>query len=102
MVARPTVTATDGVPGTSTPLSATSTAIESGESPIAGHEDLPEAERRREAVQLGIRTARGVPAGEVPDGVLQDLVGFIEPVEDRVVLTRRGRLVANEVAIRLT
>ncbi|MDQ6696577.1 MAG: radical SAM family heme chaperone HemW [Actinomycetota bacterium] len=77
------------------------TAIEAGRSPEAGHEELNPTERRREALQLGIRTASGVPAHEVPAALLEDLVGFIEPIDDRVVLTRRGRLVANEVAIRL-
>lgn len=77
-------------------------AIGSGRSPETGHEELSIEERRREALQLGIRTSTGVPAGDVPEAVLHDLEGFIEPRADRVVLTERGRLVANEVAIRLT
>lgn len=76
-------------------------AMEEGRSPEAGHEELSAAERRRESLQLAIRTAGGVPAHEVPEALLDDLAGFIEPIDDRVVLTRRGRLVANEVAIRL-
>jgi len=76
-------------------------AIEGSRSPVAGSEALGAAERRRESLQLAIRTASGVPAHEVPDALLDNLVDFIEPVDDRVVLTRRGRLVANEVAIRL-
>jgi hypothetical protein len=45
-----------------------------------------------------VRTRAGVPAGSLPVEELDDLV---EVTSDRAVLTVRGRLVANEVALRL-
>ncbi len=76
-------------------------AIEAGRSPVAGDEQLDAEARRRERLQLAIRTAAGVPADDVPDTLFEELPGLIDRQEDRVVLTRQGRLVANEVAIRL-
>ena len=76
-------------------------AIESGRSPESGGEQLDDDERRVEGLQLMIRTRRGVPASEVPDGLVEDLSGLIDREDDRVVLTRDGRFLANEVAIRL-
>lgn len=76
-------------------------AVESGASPESGSEVLDPAERRVEALQLAIRTRDGVDAGEVDPSVLDELDGFVERRADRVVLTERGRLLANEVAIRL-
>ena len=76
-------------------------AIEDGRSPEAGAEELDAGARRVEGLQLAIRTRGGVPAREVPDGFLAELDGLVEQVDDRVVLTPEGRLLANEVAIRL-
>ncbi len=76
-------------------------AIEDGRSPEAGSEELDEAGRRVEHLQLAIRTRTGVPAAEVPDGFEDALAGLVERDGDRVVLTTEGRLLANEVAIRL-
>ncbi len=76
-------------------------AIEAGRSPEAGAEELDADGRRVEGLQLAIRTRGGVPAAEVPDGFLEDLDGLVEVDGDRIVLTRDGRLLANEVAIRL-
>ncbi len=76
-------------------------AMESARSPVAGHEELSASERRREGLQLAIRTPSGAPPHQVLERLLEDLADFAEPIDDRVVLTRRGRLVANEVAIRL-
>ena len=73
-------------------------AINSGRSPLAASERLDEAERRIEALQLALRTREGVPTGALPEE-LEDLV---ERKGDRVVLTVRGRLLANEVALRLS
>lgn len=77
-------------------------AIEGGRSPVVGHEELSDDARHGEALQLAIRTAEGVPASAVSPVLLDELDGFIESHDGRVVLTPRGRLVANEVAIRLT
>ena len=73
-------------------------AIDEDRSPIAASEHLDDDERRIEGLQLALRTRGGVPRGALPDG-LDDLV---EPQGDRVVLTVRGRLLANEVALRLS
>jgi putative oxygen-independent coproporphyrinogen III oxidase len=104
--------------------------VAAGRSPEAAGEDLDPATRRREALELALRTRYGVPAEALPgwagDPVLHDLVELADPgqsvrpvwpvhtgrsVEEgraeppascrRLVLTRAGRLLANEVAIRL-
>jgi putative oxygen-independent coproporphyrinogen III oxidase len=76
-------------------------AIEAGESPESGSEQLPETERRVEGLQLAIRTRNGVLASEVDATLLAELPGLVERRGDRVVLTPGGRLLANEVAVRL-
>jgi putative oxygen-independent coproporphyrinogen III oxidase len=78
-------------------------AIEGGRSPVAGEERLDAATRRREALQLAIRTRHGVPTDAFGSEAASELVelGLIEEREARVVLTRAGRLLANEVAARL-
>ena len=73
-------------------------AVQSGESTEAAGETLDPDTRRIEALQLSLRTTVGVPR-EALDG--DDLVGLVERHDDRWVLTRRGRLLANEVAVRL-
>ncbi|MGI8754880.1 MAG: radical SAM family heme chaperone HemW [Acidimicrobiales bacterium] len=77
-------------------------AIEEGRSPESGSEELGADERRVELLQLAIRTRSGVAAGDVDGAEVDALAGFVERREDRVVLTEPGRLLANEVAIRLT
>ncbi len=76
-------------------------AVEEGRSPEAGAEELDAGERRVEGLQLAIRTRHGVPGTEVDDHVVAELDGLVERQGDRVVLTPAGRLLANEVAIRL-
>lgn len=75
-------------------------AVEAGSNTEATGESLTEEDRRIEALQLALRTRDGVPAEalDLTDEVLDGLVGR---EGDRVVLTPRGRLLANEVAIRL-
>jgi oxygen-independent coproporphyrinogen-3 oxidase len=73
-------------------------AVAAARSPEAAGERLDGDARRLEALQLAVRTRAGVPAAALPVGAVGDLV---EPVGDRVVLTVRGRLLANEVALRL-
>ena len=73
-------------------------AVAAGRSPEAAGEQLDDDERRLEALQLAVRTRDGVPASALPVGELDDLV---EVIGDRAVLTVRGRLLANEVALRL-
>lgn len=88
-------------------------AIESGADPTAGSEHLSEDEQRIERLSLLIRTGAGVPVDSFneadlagPLRTLVEQVGHVEKSwrvgdEDRIVLTRAGRLLANEVAIRL-
>ena len=74
-------------------------AIESGRSPVAADEELTDEVRNLEALQLALRTVDGVPTDALP----------VDPALDRLVhrdggrarLTREGRLLANEVALRL-
>jgi putative oxygen-independent coproporphyrinogen III oxidase len=73
-------------------------AIAEGRSPEAAGERLEAGARRLEALQLAVRTRAGVPAASLPVDELDDLVALDG---DRAVLTVRGRLLANEVALRL-
>ena len=69
-----------------------------GEVPVAADEMLDAPTRRRERLELSLRTSEGVPADALDtDG----LDGLVEVRGDRVVLTRDGRLLANEVSLRL-
>lgn len=75
-------------------------AIEDERSPEAGGERLDDEGRALEGLQLALRTAQGVPADALPaDDDLNDLLAFDDG--GRVVLTLKGRLLANEVALRL-
>lgn len=76
-------------------------AIKRGVSPEAGAECLDAETRRVEGLQLAIRTARGAPPDALADDDLSDLEGLVVRREGRLVLTERGRLLANEVAVRL-
>jgi len=74
--------------------------IVGGASCEAAGEELDDEARTLERLQLALRTTDGVPAEALPvDDV--DLQGLIELRRDRAVLTVRGRLLANEVAMRL-
>jgi oxygen-independent coproporphyrinogen-3 oxidase len=73
-------------------------AIDEGRSPEAAGERLDAGDRRLEALQLAVRTRSGVPAASLPVDELDDLVALDG---DRAILTVRGRLLANEVALRL-
>ena len=77
-------------------------AIAAGRSPVAGDEVLDAETRRIEGLQLALRTRHGVPPEALPladpDGTLDQLVAVRD---GRAVLTVDGRLLANEVALRL-
>ena len=74
--------------------------VTEGASAEAAGEDLSGEERVVEALQLALRTRSGVPASALPDDPALD--GLIEPAASgMVVLTTRGRLLANEVVLRL-
>ena len=67
-------------------------------SPLAGEEVLDADARRTEALQLSLRTRAGVPSAALDE---ESLSGLVEGRDGRVVLTPRGRLLANELAARL-
>jgi oxygen-independent coproporphyrinogen-3 oxidase len=80
-------------------------AIDSGQPAEAAGEDLAPGEREMEALQLAVRTRRGVPREALPawpdDDGLRPLLAS-DPEGRRLTLTRDGRLLANEVILRLT
>jgi oxygen-independent coproporphyrinogen-3 oxidase len=73
-------------------------AVGAGVSTEAAGEDLDDATRAAERLQLAVRTSGGVPV-EALDG--DDLPGLVTRRGDRWVLTPEGRLLANEVSLRL-
>jgi oxygen-independent coproporphyrinogen-3 oxidase len=74
-------------------------AVSSGASPVAGEERLGPDEYRLEALELAVRTRRGVDTGTLVED--ESLASLVTREGSRAVLTRRGRLLANEVACRL-
>ncbi len=73
-------------------------AVSEGATTEAAGETLDAETRRIEGLQLSLRTKQGVPREALDGDALDDLV---EAVGDRWVLTRHGRLMANEVSVRL-
>ncbi len=73
-------------------------AVLDGRPTEAAAEVLDAEAQRVEGLQLSLRTTAGVPV-EALDG--DALPGLVERADDRWVLTRRGRLMANAVAVRL-
>jgi oxygen-independent coproporphyrinogen-3 oxidase len=69
-----------------------------GEPTEAAGETLDDATRRFEGLELQLRMRDGVPADAL-DG--DELAGLVERRGDRWVLTRPGRLMANEISLRL-
>lgn len=77
--------------------------VERGASVEAASETLDEATRTFEALQLALRTRDGVGRDAFDEGTLESLGGWVVPHPDdpgRVVLTRAGRLMANEISLR--
>jgi oxygen-independent coproporphyrinogen-3 oxidase len=80
--------------------------LRAGESPAAGREVLDATTRGVEDLMLGIRMAQGIALADLSDdqrGEVPALVGdgLVVLVEDRMVLTRPGRLLADAVVRRL-
>lgn len=73
-------------------------AVEQGGPTEASGETLDPETRRLEGLQLALRMREGVPLGSLD---LTDLDGLVVVDGDRVRLTRAGRLLANEVSLRL-
>lgn len=79
-------------------------ALAAGDTPEAGHEQPDGAARQLETVMLGIRLAEGLPLEALPDrNAVPALVddGLVTVAVDRLVLTLRGRLLADHVVRRL-
>ena len=72
--------------------------VASGESVVAADEVLDAPTRAFERLELSLRTREGVPVGTLDEASLE---GLVVRRGDRVVLTQRGRLLANEVSLRL-
>jgi len=64
----------------------------------ASGETLDDDTRRIEGLQLALRMRDGVPVDALDGG---ELDGLVDRVGDRWVLTRAGRLLANEISVRL-
>lgn len=75
--------------------------VASGQVPESSSETLDDATRRLEALQLLIRVRDGVPSNSISTEDQQLLEELIVLREGRWVLTRAGRLMANEVSLRL-
>ena len=75
--------------------------VASGHVPESSSETLDDATRRLEALQLLIRVRDGVPSNAFSTEDQQLLEELIVLREGRWVLTRAGRLMANEVSLRL-
>jgi putative oxygen-independent coproporphyrinogen III oxidase len=77
--------------------------VREGRSGESAGEDIDPPTRRREGLELALRTRSGVPEDALPGWSSDEaLAGLLEPSsEGRVGLTPRGRLLANEVAHRL-
>jgi oxygen-independent coproporphyrinogen-3 oxidase len=78
-------------------------AIEGSTASEAGAEQLDARGRADEMLTLGLRTRWGAPVSSFASDAVAELAdaGFVTVVGDRVVLTRRGRLLATEVTARL-
>ena len=75
--------------------------VRSGESPESSSETLDAQTRKREALQLLVRTREGVPADAFLAKDLEEMSELLTQRDGKIVLTRAGRLLANEVALRL-
>jgi oxygen-independent coproporphyrinogen-3 oxidase len=79
--------------------------LDAGRSPAAGRELLDDEARFTERVMLGVRRREGLAVGDLPGAaraVLPQLArwGLVEPASadaGRLVLTQRGRLMADAV-----
>jgi putative oxygen-independent coproporphyrinogen III oxidase len=78
--------------------------IAAGVSVEAASETLDAAQRRSEGQQLTLRTRDGVERSAFDEATLElvgDMVATHPTESERVVLTRAGRLMANEISVRL-
>ncbi len=73
--------------------------LSNGERPLGGEEVLDEATKEFERDSLSLRTRRGVPL-EAFDS-LEEIRHLVEVDDGRVTLSPQGRLLANQVIVRL-
>jgi len=73
--------------------------VANGESPLGGEEFLDERTQQFERDSLALRTRRGVPV-EAFDS-LQEIAHLVRVRDGQVTLKHNGRLVANQVIVRL-
>ena len=73
--------------------------VEEGDDPIGGAEVLDGEQAAFERLALELRMSSGVPRWSLDDDAATE--GLVVEVEDRWVLTKKGRLLADEVARRL-
>ena len=78
-------------------------AIAAGTDPTGGSEELDDDARAEERLTLALRTSAGaaLPVGMHEEADHLIAAGLLVREEDRVVLTRRGRLLATDVTARL-
>jgi oxygen-independent coproporphyrinogen-3 oxidase len=76
-------------------------AVRAGASTEAAGETLEPDRRRIEGLQLALRTSEGVPVESVAEGDRALLAELLVESDGRLRLTVEGRLLANEVAVRL-
>ena len=76
-------------------------AVTAGRPAEGGGEELEPERRRVEGLQLALRTSAGVPRDALDDDELDRLDGLLTEADGRLRLTVAGRLLANEVAVRL-
>ena len=75
--------------------------VEAGEPTEAAGESLDPESRRVEGLQLSLRTGDGVPSEALSDDDRAVLDGLLDERDGRLRLTVPGRLLANEIAVRL-
>jgi oxygen-independent coproporphyrinogen-3 oxidase len=78
--------------------------IEAGRLPVGGGEQLTEDDIRLERLLLGLRVGDGIPAEGLDPTLVQPFLdrGLAERRGDRMALTDRGMLVANDVVLALS
>jgi oxygen-independent coproporphyrinogen-3 oxidase len=77
--------------------------VEAGRQPIGGEERPTDDERRLELVSLGLRTTRGIDVAELDLERAEPYLdeGLLTRNDGHLVLSERGMLLANEVALAL-
>jgi oxygen-independent coproporphyrinogen-3 oxidase len=75
------------------------TMVQSGTRPLGGEETLDESTQQFERDSLALRTSRGVPVEAFES--LNEIAHLVDVENGRVTLATNGRLLANQVIIRL-